>query len=285
MSKNLIKSYFLNRENNGTKIIDTNELVAKRLEMIQSVVGTPSKGTSGFEAVDLFENAPVADPLDVLSGEKKEEKAAETQDGDAVQEVNPGPGREEMIADAEKEIAAMKEEARAELEAEREKTLEAAKAEGYEAGKAEGMRECDSMKAELEEQKQKLLDAYESEIEQLEPKFVSVLTDIYEQVINYDIQNKKPLVVGMLRNAMRRLDGCKNYLVHVSGEDYLYVKNHKGDLLQETTGENIVIDIVEDHTMKETECTIETANGIYDCGLGTQLNELKKKLRLLSYEP
>ena len=77
----------------------------------------------------------------------------------------------------------------------------------------------------------------------------------------------------------------KNYLVHVSGTDYLYVKEHKEELLQETSGEHIVIDIVEDHTMKETECTIETENGIYDCGLGTQLGELKKKLRLLSYEP
>ena len=44
------------------------------------------------------------------------------------------------------------------------------------------------------------------------------------------------------------------------------------------------IEIVEDNTLSKNECLIETENGVFDCGLGTQLAELKQKLMLLSYE-
>ena len=44
-------------------------------------------------------------------------------------------------------------------------------------------------------------------------------------------------------------------------------------------------DILEDATLGRSECMIETGNGVFDCGLGTQLEALNEELRLLSYEP
>lgn len=35
------------------------------------------------------------------------------------------------------------------------------------------------------------------------------------------------------------------------------------------------MDIIEDMTLAKNECMIETDNGIFDCGLGTELSELK----------
>ena len=43
------------------------------------------------------------------------------------------------------------------------------------------------------------------------------------------------------------------------------------------------VEIIEDMTLSEGECLIETGGGIFDCGLGTQLAGLKKELKLLSY--
>ena len=51
-----------------------------------------------------------------------------------------------------------------------------------------------------------------------------------------------------------------------------------------TVAPGSTIDIVEDNTLSQNECLIETENGIFDCGLGTQLSELKQQLVLLSYE-
>ena len=90
--------------------------------------------------------------------------------------------------------------------------------------------------------------------------------------------------MNLLRNTMKKLDGCKNFLVHVSSADYLYVKEHKNELLSDSSQEGTVIDVVEDSMVRANECTIETMNGIYDCGLGTQLSELRKRLTLLSYD-
>ena len=43
------------------------------------------------------------------------------------------------------------------------------------------------------------------------------------------------------------------------------------------------VEIIEDVTLNEGECLIETGGGIFDCGLGTQLSGLEKELKLLSY--
>ena len=44
------------------------------------------------------------------------------------------------------------------------------------------------------------------------------------------------------------------------------------------------MEVIEDISLRKNECLIETEGGIFDCGLGTQLAELSRKLRLLSYE-
>ena len=40
------------------------------------------------------------------------------------------------------------------------------------------------------------------------------------------------------------------------------------------------VDIIEDLTLAKGECFIEADGGIFDCGLGTQLKELRKKLKV-----
>ena len=280
MSRNLVKSYFLTRESSDTKIIDTNKLVAKKLEEVQTVLPANRGDGSGFEQVDLFENAPVADPLDVLSADRDENGDGQNPET----EEETGPSREELIAEVQKEIEAMKAQADDEIEAERQKIFSNAKEMGFAEGKKEAQKQCDAMKQELEEEKQRLIANYEEQVDQLEPKFVTTLTDIYEKIFDVDLEDKKPIVVGMLRNTMKKLDSCKNFLIHVSSEDYSYVKEHKDELVTDATREDVVLDIVEDGVMKPSECTIETANGIYDCGLGTQLEGLRKRLWLLAYD-
>ena len=44
-------------------------------------------------------------------------------------------------------------------------------------------------------------------------------------------------------------------------------------------------EVIEDATLKPNDCLIESDGGIWDCGLGTQMDLLEKQLRILSYEP
>ena len=57
----------------------------------------------------------------------------------------------------------------------------------------------------------------------------------------------------------------------------------KKQLMTSAAGINSNVEIIEDMTLSRTQCLIETDGGVFDCGLGTQLGELRKKLQLLSY--
>lgn len=291
MSSNLFKAYYLNRNTENVRIINSNEMIAQKLESIglsMPVVNAEMETSDGFEPVDLYADSPVLDPAAVLSGEYDPEEML--YEGGTLPEMMPeepvyeGPTPEELIAQAKEEIEIMRANAMTELDALRFNTIETAHAHGYEEGRKEAMRELEAARQELEQERMQLHAMYEQQIDELEPMFVRTLTGIYEKVFECGLDNQQEIIVNLLRNTMKKLDGCKNFLVHVSSADYLYVKEHKNELLSDSSQEGTVIDVVEDSMMRENECTIETMNGIYDCGLGTQLCELRKRLTLLSYD-
>lgn len=72
--------------------------------------------------------------------------------------------------------------------------------------------------------------------------------------------------------------------MHVSKDDYPYVSMQKNHLTETAIGGQGVLDIIEDITLRKNECMIETDGGIFDCGVGTQLEELTKRLKLLSFD-
>ena len=283
MSSNLLKSYHVSRDMEGARVINSNEIVEQKLERIRMVL--PQVNLDEFQAVDIVEGSNLLDPLDALTTEFEEGGLTDNviKAQPVAEPVYEGPTPEELIAGAQEEIEAMRAQAMAELAAEQQRVLDSARAEGYEAGRMQGLQECEALKADIEKERMHLQALYEQQVDALEPQFVNALTGIYEKIFEVGLDNQKEIVVTLLRNTMKKLDGCKNFLIHVSTANYSYVKEHKADLLSESTPEGTVIDIVEDSMMRENECTIETVSGIYDCGLGVQLEELRKRLALLSY--
>lgn len=283
MSSNLLKSYHVSRDMEGARVINSNEIVEQKLERIRMVL--PQVNLDEFQAVDIVEGSNLLDPLDALIAEFEEGGLTDTviKAQPVAEPVYEGPTPEELVVAAQEEIEAMRVQAMEELQAEQQRVLASARAEGYEAGRAQGLQECEALKADIEKERMRLQAMYEQQVDALEPQFVKALTGIYEKIFEVGLDNQKEIVVTLLRNTMKKLDGCKNFLVHVSTADYAYVKEHKEELFSESTPEGTVIDIVEDSMMRESECTIETVGGIYDCGLGVQLQGLRKKLALLSY--
>lgn len=300
MSSNLFKSYYLNRNTDNARVIDSNEMIAQKLERMRMVMPQANSAGGGFEAVNLFPTGQSEDPADLLSAEAFPEQGEANSSSvikasDYAGQVYSGPGPEEIIArakqEAQEEIAAMRASAQQELEAERVSAIQSAQASGYEEGRRLAMQEAEAARQEIENARQelekeriRLQKEYEKQIDELEPLFVKTLTEIYEKVFEVGLENQQQIVVNLLRNTMKKLEGCRNFLIHVSVADYPYVKEHRKELLSGSTQEGTVIDIVEDSMIREHECTIETINGIYDCGIGTQLKELNKKLTLLSYD-
>jgi len=294
---NLYKSAGISLAVDTPRVIDGNALAAEKVAAEKAIVEKESREKRTVplpEDEDGFSQGLSAVILDNLTedlengGEASAVSAKEEeiiqQGGQMIQEARERAERlaEEMKQQAQFEIENMKKEAADRLGVEREKILMETRELGYQDGLDAGKKETDAIKRELEAERRQLAAQYDSMVENLEPQFIDTLTGIYEHIFHVELSGYRDIVVHLIADTLRKTDGAKDYIVHVSKEDYPYVSMQK-KLLMAGTGASL-LEVVEDITLSKNQALIETDGGIYDCSLGTQLDELGKKLRLLSYE-
>ena len=273
LSSNLLKKGFTKLSEDDARVIDTNELVAKRIRELSAKMQKESN--TGFVsglAADKVE-APVTDP--------EEEKTEFTPSGNV---IKAGEDIQKLKEDAEAEAQKIVEDARAQAEnilqdarsqaeAERADIQEAARRQGQQEAQAEADRTEAAREAE-----------YQKRLDELEPEFVDTITGIYEHIFHVDLHSYREVLCYLISTTMRKSEDNRSFLIHVSKEDYPYVSMQKKQISAGAAAPNATVEIVKDITLGKGECLIETEGGIFDCGLGTQLSELRQKLKLLSYE-
>lgn len=278
LSKNLIKANQFVLKEKDPIVVDTNELVAKKIESHIPVF--EEFKPEGFQ---FGLNAPEVDPLFVDMDYIPEE-------GEFPMELVPqepvytGPSPEELIAEAQAEIDEMRKEAEKNISFLKKRSMEEGRQAGYEEGRMQAMAELDAAKKELEIQAIAMEQEYQKLIDELEPKFIETLTGIYEEIFKVDLKDYKGILMHVIGNTIRNTEGSKEFLVHISKADYEKVLEQKESLMEELPSKSVTVEFIQDATLRENECMIETGSGIYDCGVGLQLEELTRKLRLLSYE-
>ena len=283
MSSALIKSYTVNyaeeKEKKGKRIIDSNNAVSERIkELSELLEQVPEE-----DFADEFTEGLDAEQVDALLTDQ-EELAQENARNEAVQKLvdDANEQAEQIIADANGQAQQIIADAEAQSEAIYAEARAKGEAEGEEKGYAEGLERAAVKEREAEEKAAALDAQYEAKIAELEPKFIDVLTGIYSHVFGIDLTGRNDVVLHLLQNAIRNVEGSKNFLVHVSAEDHEYVNENK-DELTAGLGESASVEIINDVTLSAGNCFVETDSGIYDCSIGTELELLKKELRVLSY--
>ncbi|MDE6064462.1 MAG: hypothetical protein K2G20_07770 [Lachnospiraceae bacterium] len=294
---NLYKSAGISLVVDTPRVIDSNALV----EALAAEQPSVTKIDGGKRTVPLtadkdgFSQGLSAEILDSLTEASEDgpeagqtapdgQEEAAQQGGQILKEAQQQAERlaEEMRQQAQFEIENMKKEAADRLAVEKEKILLETRELGYQDGLEKGKKETEVVKRELEEEGRRLRAQYDSLVEQLEPQFIDTLCGIYEHIFHVELSGYRDIIVHLIADTLRKTDGAKNYIIHVSKEDYPYVSMQKKQL---TAGAGAsLLEVVEDITLSKNQALIETEGGIFDCSLGTQLEELGKKLRLLSYE-
>lgn len=270
--------------NEDARMIDTNELVEQRMReaMIQEEFyeGGEERDyeegfSEGLEAENVDALFAAEDSGAVLKGASAKEKELLEQELEAArEEVEMARAQaERMLAEAQTEINRLTNKAR-----------EEARNVGYEEGLKQGLAEVDALKQQCALQEKQLQQEYEKKMLELEPAFVEHLTGIYEHIFKVDLSAYNKLVRHLLVDAIQKMGDYRNYIIHVSKEDYQGVSGAKEMLQEEAGAGGAGFEIVADVTLTRSQCVIETEGGIYDCSLGTELAELKRKLRLLSYQ-
>ena len=297
---NIYKSHMVVVQNDDTLLIDNNERIARKIEDLEELLVKNARSESGEDSIDGFVGGLDAELVEALTSDSDEElptvikaelppeaqqEASARNAADALAVVSAQA--QEMLEAARREAENIKSramiEAQQELENMRREAYEEAKSQGYDAGYNEAVAQAEQQKSQLQEERRRMEAEYQELVEDLEPRFVEALTDIYEKVFQVDLKKEQNIIMHLISSTMHKIEGSNTYLIHVSKEDYPYVNMKKKEVLTASVSAHASVEIVEDMTLGANDCIIETDGGVFDCGLGTQLEELSQKLRLLSY--
>lgn len=291
MSDSLLKANRIVVKKDNKRVIDSNQVVSERIRILSEILESQAaEGVYSEEFADGFVEGLDADQVEQLlqdSDDGFEEGFAPVSKAPSVdvQQIidDANSQAEEILANARMEAENIIAGASAEAEELKSQAFDEGHQQGYGAGYDEGLAKAYAMQQELEQKSQMLTDDYERKVSELEPLFVETLTDIYSHVLGVNLADQKEVIIYLLKDAIRNIDGSRNFFVHVSKDDFPDVSSAK-DVLSQGLGSNVNIEIIEDMTLKQSECFVEAESGIFDCGLGIELELLKKELVLLSYQ-
>ena len=292
LSNNLYKSRYVVVEREEKCVIDSNSRLISRIEEIEADKRRRAAIAAGEE---YFEEGFVGG----LGGERIETEDSEGDgtEGNVIKAQEnleapepEGPTPAELLAQAEAELEQAREEveqikqiAREELEREKQQTLDEARRTGYDEGLRMAQAEADKTRAELERERVRMEEEYDALIEELEPQFIDTITAVYNHIFQVELESERNILVHLIETTLRKVESSRTFIVHVSKDDYAYVNMQKKALAEGAVGGTGVVEVIEDITLHKNECMIETDGGIFDCGIGTELDELTKRLKLLSF--
>ena len=290
LSRNLLKQHCVSVDFEKTRVIDTNELAQRKIAELNQKMreSVKDRGLDEFEAefTEGIEAFRVAELLGDAGQDEFEEGMVLK-----AQPVYEGPSEEEirqMVEERLEEANRQAEEIIAMAQNEAKNIRNQAHSEGLKKGYDEGAMkasvELKAMEEELEKRASFLEKDYEMKLANLEPAFVDAITSVYEQIFHIDLKNYHEIIIYLVESIMKKSDEDSQFMIHVSPKDYKFIYEKKAELLSKIDRENLRVEIIEDMTVPERQCIIETENGVFDCGIDTQLTELKNRFKLLSFQ-
>lgn len=281
---NIFKGYRVSVDDDS-RVVDVSETLQRRLqEEEERRIRLQAISNESYDSDEFFEGLPIAENLDAILDEDAESAVIKAESQEELNRVNEELENARLqIEEARNEAEAIIANANIEADGIKEKAYSDGHAEGYNAGMAQAQSEMEDARNLLNMESEALHRDYEEKVFSLEPKFIDALTDIYEHIFRVDLDTYRNVVSSLLIDAINGSDNAKNVMVHVCREDYQRVVDQKDEILAETGMPPESVEFIQDATLGEACCFIETENGVFDCSLETELKELKRKLMLLAY--
>jgi len=293
LPRNLVKFYNAN-EQGESKLIDSNTLMEARMKEIAAEARRrpvqPDRHTevASENAESGFVEGLAADEIEALISDTEEGgnvlKAVNAEEEAEQIRLEAQARADEIVATAEQLAQEYKNNSRREAEIEGTRIKADAKNEGYQEGLVQAQAEYEDRYNELAMLEQNMKAEYEELCGCLESRFVDTITGIYEHIFKVDLGEYSKIVAQLVSDIIRRVDNSSTYIVHVSAEDYPNLDTSYREIL-EAAAPGCKVEVIEDVGLGLNQCLLETDSGVFDCGLDTQLRELRKKLMLLSYRP
>lgn len=274
---NLIKSVYFSVDPSKVRLIDSDEQIE---EYIPSIFEREEAEEFHFqtfgESLSEGEEESYSDGLSVISmndvaREEREKISAELQ-----QE------REDILAMARQEAEEIIEQARAQAGVVQEQARAEGEKLGREDGKIQAALELEQKRQELEEEYQGLCQELEKQREELEPVFANLVASLVKKITGVVCENKKDVILYLIGNAVRNLEKTKQIIIRVSKRDMGRVSSRKATF-KSLAKDVQELDIVEDASLEENQCIIETDYKVIDCSLDAQLENLEEHIKMLVF--
>lgn len=266
---NLLKAGLV--KNDETRVIDYNAIISEKLQAIREQLGIDEadnliESDGSFVegiAAQAIELEPQPDPQEILDAARTE--------------------AEEILARARAEAEQLIAQAQTEADTIRVQAQEQGRQEGYAEGTHSAQQEYSVRLEQLEQEEAQRQEEYDRRIRELEPELAGVIMEIVSKVVCVTAESKKDIIFHLVEKALEHIESSRQFLIHVSKEDYPYVAEQKEALLSGLP-QNTELDIIKDVTLTPSQCMIETDGGVFDCSLGTQLEGLKEDIKALSIQ-
>ena len=190
---------------------------------------------------------------------------------------------EELVKNARAEAEQIQNQAQEEAARLRAQEQEAGRQEGYAEGSAKAQAELDIMRQQLLEEENRRQEEYKQRLAVMEEELVDVILQVVSHVTMASITEKKDIIFHLIENSLEHIESSKQFLIHVSKEDYQVLIEQKEFLLAQVP-QSTELEIIKDAALTPGQCMIETDGGVFDCGLDTRLNSLAADIKALSMQ-
>jgi len=194
---------------------------------------------------------------------------------------------EEEIAFTEEERSKLREEiieeARIEAEAEADELRQKAYEEGVAKADEEMQHMRDNLLAKYDQRRQDLEAEFAEKMGKMESDMADVFLDVITDVLHVDILDYKKIIIDLVKSTLLKIDNPKEVGIMVNEENYNAVKAHL-PFYKEMLGDEVKLDVLKNTQLSNSQCKIETEFGVYDCGFDTQLENLTKRIKVLSHK-
>jgi flagellar assembly protein FliH len=188
---------------------------------------------------------------------------------------------DKIIEAARQKAGEIEASSRSAFETERREAEESGRLAGREAGFTEG-------KAEVE----RLIQRTQTVLERAQNKRAEILAEIEQEVIDLVLlisrkvikvisENQRNVVISNVVQALRKVKGRGNIIIHVNMADVKLSTEHVKEFITLVEGAKS-IQVVEDTTVDQGGCVIETDFGEIDARISSQLRELETKILEIS---
>lgn len=259
---NLLKQCYVVESSRGMRIINSNERMDEKLRELGTAVHVPEE-----ESVELPSVEDMSPQIDTEAIRREALEAARLE-----AEKITAAAREEA-----EQIAARAKEEAAHL-------FEEQKRLGYEEGVRQKEEELAAKSASMEEslkaKERELDDAYGERLSHMETDIVDAVITVFDKVFGIQYEDHRQILLALVKNTLLDIDPGDKIRIHTGEGDRNLLEQHQEEL-QETAGQGVTIEFVHDNKLSDGQCQIETAFGVFDCSVDTELSNLMKNIRSL----